>query len=57
MVETPLKFKVPSPSPVRLCHEALIIIASAPEALGDDSTAYALTPSRSYLDMSDEVQL
>ena len=43
-VETPLKFSVPSPSPVLLSHEALMTIASVPEARGACSTPYAFVP-------------
>lgn len=44
MVATPLRLRVPFPSPVMLSQEALSNMASVPEARGDSSTAYALVP-------------
>lgn len=43
-VETPRRLRVPSPSFVLLSHDALMTIASEPEALGDENTAYAFVP-------------
>ena len=43
-VATPLRLRVPSPSPVLLNHEALMMMASAPEARGAAMTAYAFVP-------------
>lgn len=43
-MDTPLILIVPSPSSTRLSHEALITIASVPEVLGEDMTAYAFDP-------------
>lgn len=43
-VAMPRRFKVPSPSPIRLSLEALMTIASVPDARGDDRMAYAFVP-------------
>ena len=40
----PRRFKVPSPSPVRLSLEALMTMASVPDARGDERIAYAFVP-------------
>jgi hypothetical protein len=47
-VDTPLRLSVPSPSPVRLNQEALINMASFPEARGDERIAYVFVPRKSY---------
>ena len=48
-VDTPLKLSVPSPSPVLLSHDALITMASVPDALGGCNTAYALVPPTVFI--------
>ena len=47
-VAIPRRFNVPSPSPVLLSLEALTIMASVPDARGEDNTAYAFVPVTSY---------
>ena len=47
-VAIPRRFNVPSPSPIRLSLEALTIMASVPDARGEDKTAYAFVPITSY---------
>ena len=48
-METPLTLIVPLPSSIRLSQEALMTIASAPDVLGEDMTAYALVPLVFYI--------
>lgn len=43
-VETPRMLIAPSPSSILLSQEALMTMASVPDVLGEDMTAYAFDP-------------